>query len=95
MLRQQVEAVAVLLLQQPGGAGVGFALVPTVADCKLEAASDLQKRVLFGSARHWAQVPGPEVHGLAIVVAAGYCDGREVETSPSEGGGVKPCCESW
>ena len=59
------------------------------------AASDLQKRVLFGSARHWAQVPGPvsveadaEVAkgvGLAMFEMDAGC------TSFSDGGGVN--CE--
>lgn len=32
--------------------------------CSLDLARDLQKRVLFGSDRHWRQVPGPLMQRL-------------------------------
>jgi hypothetical protein len=93
VVRQQVEALAVEVLQQPGGSGAeAVLLLVGVVVCNREAARDLQKRVLFGSARHWVQVPGPVAQGFAVVVVVAE---REVETSPSDGGGVKPCWESW
>lgn len=51
-----------------------------------EAASVLQKRVLRGSAWHWAQVPGPLAHGLVAWVMDGKTTSER--TSLSEGGGV-------
>lgn len=54
-----------------------------------EAASVLQKRVLRGSAWHWAQVPGPLAQGLVASLMGGRVTSER--TSPSDGGGVN--CE--
>lgn len=51
-----------------------------------EAASVLQKRVLRGSARHWAQVPGPLAHGFVACPIGGRVTSERA--SPSDGGGV-------
>lgn len=51
-----------------------------------EAASVLQKRVLRGSARHWAQVPGPLAQGFVAWLMGGRVTSERA--SPSEGGGV-------
>jgi hypothetical protein len=64
--------------QHPPPAGVPLA--------DREAASVLQKRVLRGSARHWAQVPGPLAQGLVAWLIGGRTTSER--TSPSEGGGV-------
>lgn len=60
-------------------------------DCCCDLANDLQKRVLFGSERHWRQVPGPLMQGLVVDDERGR-DGRGRDTSVSDGGGVM--CES-
>lgn len=54
-----------------------------------EAANVLQKRVLRGSARHWAQVPGPLAQGFVAWLMGGRVTSER--TSPSDGGGVN--CE--
>jgi len=54
-----------------------------LTDWAREAASDLQNSVLLGSARHCAQEPGPEAHPDGRETG-----GMEIETSPSDGGGV-------
>lgn len=51
-----------------------------------EAASVLQKKVLCGSVRHCAHVPGPLAHGLVAWLMGGRVTSER--TSPSEGGGV-------
>jgi hypothetical protein len=43
--------------QHPAGAAT---------DCEREAWRALQNKVLFGSVRHCAHVPGPETHGLGL-----------------------------
>lgn len=58
------------------------------AEAERDAASVLQKRVLFGSERHCAHVPGLLPQMLAWLFG-GAVDGR---TSPSEGGGVNCEC---
>lgn len=57
-----------------------------------EAASVLQNSVLRGSARHWAQVPGPLAHGLVAWPIGGRVTSERA--SPSEGGGVN-CERDW
>lgn len=79
VLRQQDDELGSVPPQQPAS-----------PDWEREAARDLQKSVLLGSARHWAHVPGPEAQGFAGAVALGSAE----ETSPSDGGGVKPWCET-
>lgn len=64
--------------QQPPPVGVPLA--------DREAASVLQKRVLRGSARHWAQVPGPLAQGWVAWLIGGRVTSER--TSPSDGGGV-------
>jgi hypothetical protein len=59
------------------------------AVCKRDAWRALQNRVLLGSVRHCAHVPGPEVQGLAIATEGAFWNDCGVEaTSPSDGGGV-------
>ena len=57
-------------------------------DWEREAARLLQKRVLLGSAWHCAQVPGPLTQGLAVDGMVGGTEEEDMETSPSDGGGV-------
>jgi hypothetical protein len=61
---------------------------PVEAEAEREAASVLQNRVLFGSERHWAQVPGLLPQVLTWLLGP-TVNGR---TSPSEGGGVNCEC---
>ena len=88
VVRQQVVEVPAPP-QQPEDDS-GFVLVDA---SERDAARDLQKRVLLGSARHWAHVPGPERQEVVVVVLV-RSNGRDVATSPSDGGGVNPCWDN-
>ena len=56
---------------------------------RLVAATDLQKRVLRGSERHCAHVPGPFTQGLMVIVALLVVFWVEVGVGREGGGGLR------